>query len=202
MTLERTIYAPLKDAILAFVAGHAHPAIAPFKAAMAACGDEWCGGTVNVLPAASFLAPARATANAETRDLTELFERAKDRLHWEQSYTKADAVVGDDMLAGYGFVEVIGKRGPFVSDRVRSGIGVWGPGITYPAHRHQAEEVYVPLAGSARFDVDGRAPQIGRAGDAIDVPPMRVHGFTTTDEPLVVFYIWQAGDLREKSTFL
>ena len=131
-----------------------------------------------------------------------LFERAKDRLKWEQSYTKADAVVGVAMLAGYGFVEVIGKHGPFRSDRVRSGIGVWGPGITYPAHCHRAEEVYVPLAGSACFEVDGRAPQVGRAGDAVDVPSMRVHGFRTTDEPLVVLYIWQAGDLREKSTFL
>lgn len=62
------------------------------------------------------------------------------------------------MLSGYGFAEVIGERGPFVSKRVRSGIGVWGPNIDHPAHHHMAEEVYVPLAGSAEITLTGSRP--------------------------------------------
>ena len=39
------------------------------------------------------------------------------------------------------------------------------------------------------------------AGDVVYVPSLQTHGFRTKTEPLVVLYIWQAGDLREKSDF-
>ena len=34
-----------------------------------------------------------------------------------------------------------------------------------------------------------------------EIKSMRTHAFRTLEEPLSVFYIWQAGDLREKSSF-
>ena len=108
------------------------------------------------------------------------------------------------MLAGYGFAEVVGKHGPFVSERVRAGIGVWGPNIDYPAHRHEAEEIYVIAGGSAEFRLGDEGEEetvVKRAGDAVYVRSMLTHGFRTLSEPLAVFYVWQAGDLREKSSF-
>ena len=143
-------------------------------------------------------------SSGQTRPLIEAFETHKASRKWEQSYSKADGVVGDDMLSGYGFAEVIGKHGPFVSDRVRSGIGVWGPGIDYPSHRHAAEEIYVILGGSAEFRMDEAPDQQvfrKRASESVYVTSMRTHAFRTLEEPLCVFYIWQAGDLREKSSF-
>ncbi len=106
------------------------------------------------------------------------------------------------MLAGYGFAETIGKQGPFISTRVRAGIGIWGPDIDYPAHRHEAEEVYVLLAGSARFQRGQDPSERKSAGDVVHIPSMTAHGFRCGTEPLALFYIWQAGDLREKSTFV
>ncbi len=123
------------------------------------------------------------------------------QLRWEQGYTKSDELVGDDMLAGYGFAEIIGKYGPFISATVRAGMGIWGPHVTYPSHRHHAEEVYVVLAGSAEFQLDRGNCEEKAAGDVVYIPSMLVHGFRTIHLPLIVFYIWQGGDLREKSTF-
>ena len=57
------------------------------------------------------------------------------------------------------------------------------------------------LAGSAEFMLDGGSYEQRRAGDVVYVSSMRRHGFRTTALPLTVFYIWQAGDLREKSSF-
>lgn len=189
----------LLGAILGFVAGHPDPAVGRFKVAVADWGSDWTPVPPRQLPAAGFLEPGNAAP--ETRPLLEAFIRHRDSRFWEQSYTKADAVVGDNMLAGYGFAEVIGKRGPFLSDRVRAGLGVWGPWIDYPAHRHAAEEVYLPLAGGAEFRLGDAPPAIYGPGTAVHVPSLLTHGFRTLEAPFAVFYIWQAGDLREKSTF-
>ena len=191
----------LLDAILEFVARHPDPAVERFKEGVANWGSEWRPVAAQHLPAADTLGRTVALADDHTRPLVALFEAEKGTRKWEQSYSKTDGVVGDDMLSGYGFAEVIGKLGPFVSERVRSGIGVWGPGIDYPAHQHAAEEVYIVLAGSAEFMLDDGPNQARQAGDVVHVRSMRRHGFRTTGDPLVVFYIWQDGDLREKSSF-
>ncbi|MGI9405720.1 MAG: dimethylsulfonioproprionate lyase family protein [Hyphomicrobiaceae bacterium] len=200
-SLSKDIYDQLLAAILAFVADHHDPGVAPFKENMAGWGTEWSGGARTYLEAARFLTPALASTTPGTHALAALFEEYRHALKWEQSYRRADNLVGEDMLNGYGFVEVVGKNGPFMSTKVRAGIGVWGPGIDYPVHNHAAEEVYVPLAGSADFTLANGPYETRRAGDAIHVTSNLRHGFRTTDQPFAVFYIWQAGDLREKSTF-
>jgi mannose-6-phosphate isomerase-like protein (cupin superfamily) len=109
--------------------------------------------------------------------------------------------VPEAMLDGYAFAEIIGKRGPFVSERIRAGIGIWGPAIEYPRHHHAAEEIYAVVSGSARFGI-GDAPAVTRQpGDVVFVASETPHGFCTTDDFLVVYYLWQAGDLRQTSEF-
>lgn len=202
--MDRQADQRLLDAILAYVASHESGAVQHFKDGIANWGDQWSPVPPAYLPAADTLVETLVSTTPQTHDLAVLFDREKSTRRWEQSYTRSDGVVGEDMLSGYGFAEVIGKRGPFASTRVRAGIGVWGPGIDYPAHRHAAEEVYVLLGGSAEFHLgegDETAVEMRHAGDAVFVPSMLTHGFRTRQEPLAVFYIWQAGDLREKSTF-
>ena len=200
--LDRARYELLRDALLAFVARHPNAAVERFKQGLANWGSDWCGGTAVHHRAAGFLVPALASATKATRDLAELFTEERAGLKWEQTYTVADTAVSEALVNNYGFVELIGKQGPFLSNHVRAGVGVWGPNVHYPAHRHQAEEVYMPLAGSAFFEFDHGPQQLQRAGDVVYVPSLTVHGFRTGDEPFVALYIWQAGDLREKSTFV
>ena len=105
------------------------------------------------------------------------------------------------MLANYGYAEIIGKQGPFLSARVRAGIAVYGAGINYPLHYHRAEEIYVVLAGAAAFRLGENEPVLRTVGELIHHPPLMKHGLHTKEEPLVIFYLWQGGDLREKPTF-
>lgn len=192
----------LLSAIQTFVAESPDPKIARFKDAIANWGETWEAVAPVPLPAAETLGPALDHTSPATHALARAFHRHRATRKWEQSYTRADGVVGEDMLAGYGFAEVIGKAGPFLSTRVRSGIGVWGPGIDYPPHRHGAEEIYVPLAGEAVFRLgEGAAETRCGPGTSVYVPSMLTHGFRTEQRPFAVFYIWQAGDLREKSRF-
>ena len=195
----------LLDAIQEFVATHPDPELFRFRDTIANWGEEWIDVAPHHLPAADRLPDMLDLTVPATHDLVAKFEAGRASRKWEQSYKKTDGVVGDDMLSDYGFAEVVGKWGPFVSDRARSGIGVWGSNIEYPPHRHKPEEIYVVVAGSAEFllgEPDAPSYLERSAGQSVYVPSLTRHGFRTNSQPLVVFYIWQAdSDLREISTF-
>lgn len=193
----------LLGAIQRFVADWPGAEMDVFRADIADWGESRVEVTPRHLPAAETLGRSARHAIDDTRELLDAVIARSATRYWEQSYTKADGVVSDAMLANYGFAEVIGKRGPFVSERVRSGVGLYGPNIHYPPHRHAAEEIYLPLAGEALFEMDGvTEPQPRGPGNAVFMSSNRMHGFRTGDLPFAVFYIWRAGDLREKSTFV
>ncbi len=191
----------LLDEVREFALAHPHPSVKRFKQSMQDWGDEWIAVEQTYLPAADFLGEAIANTDQQTRALVETFERHKNRLRWEQSYRKEDGVVPDAMLEGYAFAETIGMQGPFVSNRIRAGIGIWGQEIVYPRHQHQAEEIYIVLAGSARFRIGEAEESRCSTGDVVHVESNTPHGFRTTDQSLVVYYLWQAGDLRQISSF-
>ena len=192
----------LLEAILDFVLTHPDPDVQRFADAAAHWGDTWRGVAPVHLRASDTLAQAAALAGPGTAGFAEAFIRARGSLRWEQCYTSADSVVGDDMLSNYGYAEIIGKQGPFVSTRMRAGIGVYGPHLDYPLHRHQAEEIYVVLAGSAFFSRGDDAPALRKPGDVLYHAPHMPHGLRTADKPLVLAYLWQNGDLREKPGFV
>lgn len=126
--------------------------------------------------------------------------RAAPGLAWRQTYGAGD--FGEDFLAGYGWSEFIGLRGPVASERVACGVLLLGPQVTYPAHAHQAEEVYLPIHGVAewqRGEADFAPVPVGRA---IHHPSWMPHAMRTGAEPLAALYLWRGGDLAAKSVIL
>ena len=202
LTPERARDQRLMTAVVDFVAKCRDPAIDVFRDAVANWGDEWCGVSAVELPAASMLESMLEQSNDETHALMSLFTRERASLRWEQAYSDADKSVGEHMLASYGYAEIVGKQGPFFSKRIRAGIAVYGPGINYPLHQHDAEEIYVVLAGSASFRLGDSEPVSRSAGAVIHHASMMGHGLHTNDDTLVIFYLWQGGNLREKPSFL
>ena len=191
----------LLNAVRDFTLQHPHPDISAFKAGMRDWGDDWQAVTATRLPVSDLLEPASGNCTPISRDLLDCFLRHNQRLCWEQSYRKQDGLVPESMLEGYGFAEVLGLRGPFVSDRIRAGLAIWGPGIDYPQHRHEAVEAYILLCGSAHFRFDDGVELLYHADDVVYVESSRRHGFRTDRDSLVVLYLWQAGDLRQTSRF-
>ncbi|MBX2880728.1 MAG: cupin domain-containing protein [Granulosicoccus sp.] len=191
----------LFNGLVGYLQTYQHPDLGRFRDVINYAHFQWQPVPIATLPASDFLTASLEHTTRDNRELLQLFAQHQQYCRWEQSYKKSEGLVGDDMLAGYGFVEIAGKHGPFVSDQVRFGLGVWGPEIHYPPHRHQAEELYIVLAGEATFNIGHNAPCVFAAGESAYVQPMAVHGFDTGKLPLVVLYIWQAGDLREQSSF-
>lgn len=178
-----------------------HPALERFRDSIRNWGDDWIDVERTQLPVSNCLDAARERAHPSAREMLDTFIRHRQRLRWEQSYKKEDGLVPDAMLSSYGFCEILGKQGPFVSARIRAGIGVYGPGIEYPIHRHHPEEIYIVLAGTADFMIGAAEGLRKTPGDVVYMKSNTPHGFRTGDEAFVVYYLWQGGDLRQISSF-
>ena len=149
------------------------------------------------LPVVAALEGLSRHAAPETRALVEGVAALAGDLDWRQTYTSAD--FGERFLQNYGWSEWIGKRGAFESDAIACGVLLLGRDTEYPAHSHEAEELYLPLAGHAWW----RAAQSGwllrPPGQWIHHPSWTTHAMRTEGEPLLAAYVWRAGDLTAKS---
>lgn len=151
----------------------------------------------NVLPVCSHLPDLPAHSCAETAPLVSSILTAAPTLEWRQTYGPDD--FGAAFLRGYGWSELIGLRGPIASDSVAMGVLLLGPGIVYPAHAHEAEEIYIPLSGTALWQA-GDAPFAPQPpGTLIRHDSWQPHATTTTDQALLALYVWRGGDLAAKS---
>ncbi len=164
----------------------AWPAAGPLRASPA------CG-----LPVLRWL-PAACAAGTPAELMAALLAAAP-HLAWGQTYAAAD--IDAAFLDRYGWTELIGLRGPVPSRHLAAGFLLLGPDTHYPRHSHAAEELYLPLSGTAAWQ-RGDAPwQERAAGDCVHHPGGMPHAMRTGAAPLLAFYVWRGGDLAEKSRF-
>ena len=142
----------------------AMPAAAPFLADwphLAATRPTQVGR----LPVCRWLASLEPLAALATRALVRDFVAAADILEWRQTYSAVD--FGPEFLERYGWTELVGLRGPIGSEKIACGFLMLGPETEYPAHAHEAEEIYLPLAGEALW-MRGEESFVARAAGRDD----------------------------------
>jgi len=149
------------------------------------------------LPVLAWIDAIESAAIPATRALVGELVAIARSLHWGQTYGPQD--FGAAFLERYGWTELIGLRGPVASTRIAAGFLLLGPEIEYPPHSHDAEELYVPLAGSAQWQRDGGDWTAQPTGVPIFHPSQVAHAMRTQDDPLLALYVWRAGDLLQKS---
>lgn len=149
------------------------------------------------LPVCATLAAAAVGAPADHAALVAGLRDGAAGLRWGQTYGAAE--FGAAFLQGYGWTELIGLRGPIASETVAVGFLLLGPGVDYPPHAHEAEEVYLPLSGTAEW-MRGEGPFTPvPPGVVIRHPSWMPHAMRTGAAPLVAAYVWRGGDLAAKS---
>ena len=179
--LLRFLHNPLIDDFLSLWPSQALPGRRPAPAILPVL--RW-------LPACTTPAPLAAELCAALRHLGPMLE-------WRQTYTKHD--FGLRFLERYGWTELVGQRGPFPSDRLAVGFLLLGPDTEYPPHRHEAEEIYIPLSGQALW-LKGESGWLPRQpGEVIHHAPWTSHAMCTQQDPLLALYLWRGGDLTQKS---
>lgn len=154
--------------------------------------DEAEGTT---LPVVAALAPWRALVDC--RIIAFALSRLAHQLTWSQTYSPED--FGPGFLERYGWTELIGLRGPIRSETLACGFLLLGPATEYPMHRHVAEEIYIPISGTASWRAGDQDWSLRAEGEIIRHASLVPHAMRTGTEPLLALYLWQDGDLAEKS---
>lgn len=142
----------------------------------------------------------RLAPPAKTQDLVTALVAASGALQWRQTYAAED--FGADFLRGYGWTEFVGLRGPVPSRNLACGVLLLAPGLTYPSHAHQAEELYLPLSGVAEWQMGDAAFAPLQPGQVIHHAPWVPHAMRCGSEPMAALYLWRGGDLAAKSVIL
>jgi len=169
----------------------------PDLAAFAAWPDDLTptGLQPATIPATDLVCDFNLDGGASTRDLIAAIKATAHLAQWKQTYTEKE--VGADFLSKYGYYELFGPAGHFHSTRLRGYVGYWGAGLNYDWHSHQAEELYLTLAGGAVFRIDGDEAYVG-PNQTRQHDSWQSHAMTTTDQPILTFVLWRGdgmGDL-------
>jgi hypothetical protein len=161
------------------------------------------------LPVLQWLPRAAQAAPAFSAELCGMLADAAAHIEWRQTYSQADVASGAieaAFLDRYGWCEVISPRAAIGSDGIVCGFLLLAPDTYYPSHRHAAEELYVPLSGSAAWrqghgDSNGDWQQ-RQPGTLIHHASFEPHAMRTDADPLLALYIWHGGNVRAKASFL
>lgn len=172
------------------------PALAPFLADWPAAPARRATRAA-ALPVLRWLPEIAHDAAAFGSELVAALCRAAPSLAWRQTYTARD--LGADFLDNYGWSEILGASGPLASERLACGFLLLGPATHYPRHRHEAEEVYLPLSGTAAWQQGDEVWRERSAGTLIHHASEEPHAMRTGARPMLALYVWRSADLSQKA---
>jgi hypothetical protein len=149
------------------------------------------------LPVLRWLPAIAGDDSAFGADLVAVVCRAAPSLEWRQTYSskELDAV----FLDNYGWSEILGGNGPLASGRIACGFLILGPSTLYPRHRHEAEEVYLPLSGTAAWQRGDAVWREHPPGTLIHHAAGEPHAMRTGASPLLALYLWRGAGLAQKA---
>ncbi|HEX4151419.1 MAG TPA: dimethylsulfonioproprionate lyase family protein [Steroidobacteraceae bacterium] len=153
--------------------------------------------TAVTLPALQWLPLIQAQAPPAAARVTQALVSGAPSLHWRQSYPAER--VGRLFLENYAWTELLGSSGEVPSSRLAGGFLVLGPHTSYPGHAHQAEEIYVPLSGTAHWWKASAGWQAVAPVTVVHHAPNEAHAMRTADQPLLALYLWHGPGLEGKA---
>jgi hypothetical protein len=144
------------------------------------------------------LPAALRAGNAATAGLLAAINPVIHFLPWRYSYPpRADA---PDLAQNIAFAEILGPEAPLRTDALCLGLTLIGPETLYPAHRHPAVELYLVVAGTATWTLDGVVRE-HPPGAVILHPSQAVHAMQTHADPLLAIYFWTGTDVYTTSVY-
>ena len=164
------------------------PMVAPVLDAL---DDARCPATIEsrTLPVVQHLDAVEPSGDDTINAVLDELLRLAPVLPWRQTVGYLD-VLSRDYLDNYGYVQLLGPNAIVEHPDVRVGIGLWGPNLHYPAHQHEAEELYHVLAGEPSFCGGDGESRSTRPGDAVHFVSWQVHSQDFGTTPTVLLYCW------------
>jgi hypothetical protein len=173
------------------------PALAPFLADWPPTPRQRAI-TASHLPVLRWLPEIARDAAPFGVELVAAMYRVAPSLAWRQTYTAKD--LDRAFLDNYGWSEILGSgNGPLASERIACGFLILGPSTHYPRHRHEAEEIYLPLSGTAAWQRGDALWQERAPGALIHHASEEPHAMRTGGSPLLALYLWRSDNLAQKA---
>jgi hypothetical protein len=172
------------------------PALAPFLADWPSAPRQRAVQAA-ALPVLRWLPDIAGDSAAFGMDLVAAVCRAAASLAWRQTYTARDLDAA--FLDNYGWSEILGGSGPLASERLACGFLILGPATHYPRHRHEAEEIYLPLSGIAAWQQGDAVWRERPPGTPIHHAGEEPHSMRTGASPLLALYLWRSDNLAQKA---
>jgi quercetin dioxygenase-like cupin family protein len=154
-------------------------------------------GPAAALPALRWLPSILAQAPAAAAALTGELEASARSLRWRQTYP-ADRV-SPEFLDNYAWTELLGLSGEVPSPQLLAGFLILGPHTDYPRHAHEAEEIYVPLSGTAGWWKTSAGWRERLPLEIVHHAPNEAHAMRTAEQPLLALYLWHGAGLERKA---
>jgi len=145
--------------------------------------------TPHYSPAADLLQAEAHLPTSHHADLRDAFLKAAPLAHWGDTYK--DAPVSADFLARFGYYALIGPNAPFASAKMRAFLVYMPPHLDYLWHHHPAEELYLTIAGQARFMAHGQVDSVLTEGDTSTHTRNQPHATQTQDQAFMAYVIWR-----------
>ncbi|MFD1157242.1 dimethylsulfonioproprionate lyase family protein [Roseovarius aestuarii] len=109
--------------------------------------------------------------------------------HWRETYKGTN--IGQDFMDRFGCYCVIGPEAPFISETMRAWMVYMPPNLHYTWHHHPAEEMYMVIAGSARFFRQDETPEVLSAGQVSQHQSNQPHAMETEGGAVLAYVIWR-----------
>lgn len=123
---------------------------------------------------------------ADTRHLVRLALAASGALRWFSTYRADDIRVGRGKVARTAVATLAGPGGVFSARHAMSGLFFVREGVEYAAHSHEADEIYVLLAGTGHFWREDLGWYIARPGDVMENGSWIQHAMMSAEQPLLI----------------
>jgi len=191
MTIAINIAAQIKQLLESL----RQPSLAPFLADWPPSSEPRALHAAD-LPVLRLLPNIAADTAAFAPELVAAVCRVARSLAWRQTYTARD--LDGAFLDNYGWSEILGGGGPLTSERIACGFLLLGPATHYPRHRHEAEEIYLPLSGTAAWQQGDAVWREHAPGTLIHHAGDEPHSMRTGAAALLALYLWR-GNLARKA---
>ena len=123
--------------------------------------------------------------------LRDAFLAAGPQARWRETYKGAN--IGQDFLDRFGCYTLIGAGGAFHSAQVWAWMVYMPPHLHYTWHHHPGEEIYMVLAGSARFFRQGAPSEVLGPGGTSQHGAHQPHAMETGEDPVMALVLWRNG---------
>lgn len=145
-------------------------------------------------PALLFLPRALAGLDVSP-ELTAAIRAIVPHLRWASTYL--DQGPGAEVARRMTWGEIAGHGALVETDQLRCGCFLLAPGLIYPPHGHEAEEIYYVASGAVRFThgFDDLSDLVRAPGYSV-TPSGMAHALAVGPDPALIVYCW-TGRLTE-----